>query len=150
MASHSRVPADVLLPIRCMPDSFEGRCIMPASFSVRSPGSWLGDPGFRHCWSVFVFAPSLWSCCGLVVFLYARSYPIHRHTSCRLRWDISITGWPFLLWFGVVLLLLPGLFLVLCFISFLFRFYPVVDSGLRNGLRSTVDSPMWDAYLCIV
>ena len=46
--------------------------------------------------------------------------------------------------------LLPGLFLVLWFVGFLFRYHPVVDSGLRNGPRSTFDSPMWDAYSCIV
>ena len=152
VASHGRVPADVLLPIRCMPDSFEGRCIMPTGFSVRFPGSWLGESwvlalliGFCFCTFALIL---LWS--GCVVLLYARSYPIHRHTSCRLWWGISITGWPFLLWFGVVLLLMPGLFLVLCFVGFLFRFHPVVDLGLRNGLRSTFDSPMWDAYSYIV
>ena len=45
VASHGRVPANVLLPIRCMPDSFERSCIMPAGFSVRSPGSsWVSAP----------------------------------------------------------------------------------------------------------
>ena len=51
---------------------------------------------------------------------------------------------------GVVLLLLLGLFLVQGFVGFLSRLHPVVDSGLRNGPRSTLDSPMWDVYLCIV
>ena len=37
---------------------------------------------------------------------------------------------------------------VFCWFSF--RFHPVVDSGLRNGLRSTFDSSMWDAYSYIV
>ena len=47
---------------------------------------------------------------------------------------VSLVVWFF------CLLLLPGLFLVLCFVGFLFRYHPVVDSGLRNGPRSTFDS----------
>ena len=102
VASHGRVPADVLLPIRCMLDSFEGRCIMPAGFSVRSPGSWLGclmPGGLLSAISgilaggILGFGAAEWfvfldtfarSCCVVwwSSFVSVQDLVIHWHTSC--------------------------------------------------------------------
>ena len=112
--------------------------LLSAISGILAGGSWVSALLIGLC-----FAPSLRSCCDVCFgcfLLVCKIFLIHWHISCLLRRSSSF-DWSFcLVWF------------CFCFGFCLFclRPYPMVDSGLRNGPRSSFDSPMRDADSCTV
>ena len=107
---------------------------------LRDPG-W-GDPGFPHCWLLFVFAPSTWSCFDVWWLSLAwLQDPIHFLISSAHKLPCMFRARPSRRW---VLCLFVGfgcLLFVLCFLLF-------VLGCFLFGLVffSLLDTPVWTCW----
>ena len=118
----------------------------PLGFSVRSPGSWLGESWVSalliQCLHLRCDLAVVWLCCFCFMqdhtqFIGTQAVAHNRVLPFGVAVWGFVGGFVALVWFCC------------CFGWFPFGVHPLEDSGLRNGPHSTFDSPMRDVYSCM-
>ena len=129
---------------RCSIEFFRWRHMQGACRCAASNPAWVSALLIGFCFLHLHFDLAVvWLCC----FAFCKIIPnssAHKLSAMMGHFHYGVTV-------SLVVWCLLACCLV-CFgsvvVGFLFRYHPVVDSGLYNGSRSTFDSPMWDAYSC--